>query len=153
MLQYIEKFTFQNLRFSKLLGKLYNYRNGERTYLTMEVIADELRKNNVYIDRTILSQHIHYILDNYRDTYNNAVNRVNSAQLLNIYNEMNVNTVGRAMAYLTLVYRMNIPEEDTVREAVRLVVPTLKNIARVEGSFIRRLCSGVGYALYLWNAS
>ena len=71
----------------------------------MDVIADELRKNNVYIDRTILSQHIHYILDNYRDTYNDAVNRVNSAQLLDIYNEMNVNTVGRAMTYLTLVYR------------------------------------------------
>ena len=102
----------------------------------MEVIADELRKNNVYIDITILSQHIHYILDNYRDTYSEVVNRVNSAELMNIYNEMNVNTVGRVMAYLTLVYQMNIPEEDTVREAVRLVVPTLRNIARVEGSFI-----------------
>ena len=119
----------------------------------MEVIADELRKNNVYIDITILSQHIHYILDNYRDTYNAATNGLNSAELVNIYNEMNVNTVGRVMAYLTLVYRMNIPEEDTVREAVRLVVPTLRNIARVEGSFIRRLCSGEGYALYSWNAS
>ena len=113
----------------------------------MDVIADELRKNNVYIDITILSQHIHYILDNYRDTYNVATNGLNSTELMNIYNEMNVNTVGRVMAYLTLVYRMNIPEEDTVREAVRLVVPTLRNIARVEGSFIRRLCSSVGYTL------
>ena len=119
----------------------------------MEVIADELQKNNVNIDITILSQHIHYILDNYWDTYNDAVNRVNSAELLNIYNEMNVNTVGRVIAYLALVYRMNISEETTVREAVRLVVPTLRNIARVEGSFIRRLCSGVGYAMYLWDIS
>ena len=119
----------------------------------MDVIADELRKNAVYIDITILSQQIHYILDNYRDTYNAAANGLNSVELMNIYNEMNVNTVGRVMAYLTLVYRMNIPEEDTVREAVRLVVPTLRNIARVEGSFLRRLCSDEGYAMYLWNAS
>ena len=118
----------------------------------MDAIADELRKNNIYIDITTLSQHIHYILDNYRDTYNVATNNLNSTEL-NTYNEMNVNTVGRVMAYLSLVYRMNIPEEDTVREAVRLVVPTLRNIARVEGSFIRRLCSGEGYAVYLWNAS
>ena len=119
----------------------------------MEVIADELRKNNVYIDMSILSQHIHYILDNYRDTYNAATSNLNSTELMNIYNEMNVNTVGRVMAYLTLVYKMNIPEEDTVREAVRLAVPTLRNIARVEGSFIQRLCSGEGYAMYLWDAS
>ena len=119
----------------------------------MEVIADELGKNNVYIDRTMLSQHINYILDNYRDTYNAAVNRVKSNQLMNIYNEMNVNTVGRVMAYLTLVYHMNIPKEDTVREAVRLAAPVLRNIARGEGSFIRRLCSGEGYAMYLWSAS
>ena len=110
-------------------------------------------KNNVYIDITILSQHIHYLPDSYRDTYNEAANRLNSTELLNIYNEMNVNTVGRVMSYLTLVYHMNIPEEDTIREAVRLVVPTLGNITRVEGSFIRRLCSGLGYAMYLWNAS
>ena len=119
----------------------------------MEVIADELRKNNVYIDITILSQRINYILDKYGDTYNAATNGLNSTELLNIYNEMNVNTVGRVMAYLALVYQMNILEEDTVREAVRLVVPTLRNIAEVEGSFIRRLCSGEGYAMYLWNAS
>ena len=117
----------------------------------MEIIADELRKNGVHIDITILSQHIHAILDNYRDTYNEATNRLNSTQLLNIFNEMNVNSIGRVMAYLTLVYRMNISEEDTVREAVRLAVPALRNIARVEGSFVRRICSGVGYGLYLWN--
>ena len=115
----------------------------------MDVIVDELRKNNVYVDMSILSQHIHYILDNYRDTYNVATNCLNPAELKNVYNEMNVNTTGRVMAYLALVYKMNIPEEDTVREAVRLVVPTLRNIARGGGSLIRRLCSGDGYAMYL----
>ena len=131
----------------------------------MEVIVDELRKNDVRVDITILSSHIHYILDIQQDMYDEVINRINSTQLLNIFNEMNINSVGRVTAYLALVYRMNISDEDTVREAVRLVVPVLRNIARVEGipvlrnnprvagSFIRRLCSGVGYALYSCNVS
>ena len=120
----------------------------------MDVIADELRKNNVNIDVTTLSSHIHYILYNYRDAYNESASRLNKAELPNVFNEMNVNSFGRAMAYLALVYRMNyyyliIPEEDTVREAVRLAVPVLRNNARVEGDFIR---SGAGYVLNLWDA-
>ena len=66
---------------------------------------------------------------------------------------MNVNSFGRVVAYLALVYRMNISKEDVIREAVRLVVPVLRDTARVEGSFIRRICSGVGYALYEWSIS
>ena len=119
----------------------------------MEVIADELRKNNVNIDISILSQHIHYVLNNHEDMYNEATNRLNSADLMNVFNEMNINNIVRVVVYLALVFRMNIPEEDTVREDVRLVVPVLKNIPRIEGSFIRRICSGAGYALYLWDAS
>ena len=99
----------------------------------MDVIVDELGKNNIYIDITMLSQHINYILARYQDTYSAVTNGLNSTELMSIYNEMNVNTVGRVMAYLALVYRLNIPEENTVREAVRLVVPTLRYLARVEG--------------------
>ena len=73
----------------------------------MEVIVDELRKNNVNIDIATLSRHINYILFDYRDTYNAAIKRVNSVQLLSIFNEMNVSSFGHVMAYLALVYRMN----------------------------------------------
>ena len=125
----------------------------------MEVIVDELRKNHINIDITILSLHINYILDKYKDMYNEAASRLNSTGLFDVFYEMSVNSVGRVMAYLALVYRMNISREDTVRKAVRLVVPVLRNIARVEGipdlrnaarpapSFIRTLCSSVGYTL------
>ena len=88
----------------------------------MEVMVDELRKNDIYIDITTLSLHIHYILDNHGDMYNGAVNRLNSVELVNVFNEMNVNNVGRVLAYLALVYQMDIPEENTVREVTRLVV-------------------------------
>ena len=42
----------------------------------MEVIQDELKKNNVRIDIETLTEHIEYILNNYRDSYNDSVNRL-----------------------------------------------------------------------------
>ena len=120
----------------------------------MEVIVDELRKNNVNIDVETLSEHIQYILDNYRDCYNDSVERLTREELLlDVFHEMNVNSLGRTMAYLTLVYRMShIIKEDTVRQAVRLAAPLIRNVGRVEGSFIRELCSwGRSWVLNLWD--
>ena len=97
---------------------------------------DELQKNNVNIDITTLSQHIHYVLDVHKDMYNEMADRLNSEELLNVFNEMNVNSFGRVVAYLALGNRMNIPEQDAIGEAVRLVVPVVRDTARVEGSFI-----------------
>ena len=124
----------------------------------MEVIADELQKNGVHIDIETLSEHILYILDNYRDTYSKGVNALNRFPLnidifQKVFKEINVNSVGRAMAYLTLVYRTNhLTNEETVRQAVCLVVPVLRNAGRVESGFIRNLCSwGVQATLNLWE--
>ena len=120
----------------------------------MEVIQDELQKNNVRIDIETLTEHIEYILENYKDSYNHALDRLTREELLlDVFHEMNVNSLGRAMAYLTLVYRMShIIKEDTVRQAVRLVAPVIRNTGRVEGSFIRELCSwGRSWVLNLWD--
>ena len=119
----------------------------------MEVIQDELKKNNVRIDIETLTEHMGYILENYRDSYSQAVERLTREELLlDVFHEMNVNSLGRAMAYLTLVYRMShIIKEDTVRQAVRLA-PVIRNTGRVEGSFIRELCSwGRSWVLNLWD--
>ena len=124
----------------------------------MEVIADELQKNGVPVDIETLSEHIEYILGNYRDSYNEAVNALNSFSLnidmfQKVFKEINVDSTGRAVAYLTLVYRTNhLTNEETVRQAVRLAVPVLRNAGRVEGGFIRNLCSwGVQTVLNLWD--
>ena len=120
----------------------------------MEVIADELKKNGVHVDIETLSEHIEYILANYRDSYTEAVDRLKSEELIvDVFHEMNVNSLGRAMAYLTLVYRTShLSKEDTVRQAVRLAAPVLRNIGRLEGGFIRNLCSwGVQGVLNLWD--
>ena len=124
----------------------------------MEVIQDELQKNGVAVDLETLSEHIEYILGNYRDYYNEAVNALNNFPLnidmfQKVFKEINVDNTGRAVAYLTLVYRTNhLTNEETVRQAVRLAVPVLRNAGRVEGGFIRSLCSwGVQTVLNLWD--
>ena len=120
----------------------------------MEVIQAELKKNNVRIDIETLTEHIEYILDNYKDCYSQSVERLTREELLlDVFHEMNVNNLGRAMAYLTLVYRTShMIKEDTVRQAVRLVAPLIRNTGRVEGGFIRELCSwGRSWVLNLWD--
>ena len=120
----------------------------------MEVILDELKKNDVNVDVETLSEHIQYILNNYKDCFNDSVNRLTREELLlDVFHEMNVNSLGRAMGYLSLVYRLShIIKEDTVRQAVRLAAPVIRNVGRVEGGFIRNLCSwGRSWVLNLWD--
>ena len=123
----------------------------------MEVIQDELQKNGIRIDMTQLNIHINRILVIYKTMYDEATSRLKADQVVDVFHENCFNTVGRVMAYLTLVRCMNLPREEDVRKAVRLVVPSLKNITRVDGItslknapipdqiFIRTLCSSVGY--------
>ena len=122
----------------------------------MEVIADELKKNGVRIDVELLNIYMNHILVHYKAMYDEAKNRLKSNQLIDVFHENCFNTVGRVMAYLTLVRCMEFPREETVRKVVRLVVPSLRNITRVDGVtslrdasmpeqiFIRTLCSSVG---------
>ena len=123
----------------------------------MEVIQDELQKNDVRIDVTLLNIHINRILVNYKAMYDEATTRLKSNQLIDVFHENCFNTVGRVMAYLTLVRCMKFPREEAVRKVVRLAVPSLRNITRLDGVtslrnapipdqvFIRTLCSSVGY--------
>ena len=120
----------------------------------MEVIQNELQKNYVRIDIETLTEHIEYILTNYRDCFNQSVERLTREEMvLDVFHEMNVNNLGRAMSYLTLVYRMShMIKEDTVRQAVRLAAPVIRNTGRVEGGFIRELCSwGRSWVMNLWD--
>lgn len=108
----------------------------------MDLILDELRKNDVDIDMRTLSHHINYLLREHEAMYNGMVVRINPDELSNVFVEMNVNNFGRAMAYLTLVYMMK-DSEDRTRRAVRLVVAPLRSIDfskfKIEESFFRRM--------------
>ena len=123
----------------------------------MEVIVDELQKNGIRIDMTLLNIHVNRILGMYKAIYDEATSRLKADQLIDVFHENCFHTVARVMAYLTLIRCMNLPKEEDVRKAVRLVVPSLKNVIRVDGItslknppiaheiFIRTLCSSIGY--------
>ena len=123
----------------------------------MEVIVDELQKNGIRIDMTLLNIHVNRILCVYKTMYDEATSRLKADQLVDVFHENCFNTVARVMAYLTLIRCMNLSKEEDVRKLVRLVVPSLKNITRVDGItslknapipdqiFIYVLCSSVRY--------
>ena len=124
----------------------------------MEVIVDELQKNGIRIDMTLLNIHVNRILGMYKAMYDEATSRLKAVdQLVDVFHENCFNTVARVMAYLTLIRCMNLPKEEDVRKLVRVVVPSLKNIVRVDGItslknppiaheiFICTLCSSIGY--------
>ena len=121
---------------------------------------DELQKNGIRIDITLLNIHVNRIRCVYKTIYDEATSRLKTVeQLIDVFHENCFNTVARVMAYLTLIRCMNLPKEEDVRKAVQLVVPSLKNIARADGItslknppiaheiFIRTLCSSIGYTL------
>ena len=118
---------------------------------------DELQKNGIRIDLTLLNTHVNRILCIYKTMYDEATSRLKADQLVDVFHENCFNTVARVMAYLTLIRCMNLPKEEDVRKAVRLVVPSLKNIIRVDGItslknapipdqiFVYVLCTSIGY--------
>ena len=123
----------------------------------MEVIVDELQKNGIRIHMTLLNIHVNRILCMYKAIYGEATSRLKAVDQLVVFHENCFHTVARVMAYLTLIRCMNLPKEEDVRKLVRVVVPSLKNIVRVDGItslknppiaheiFIRTLCSSIGY--------
>ena len=116
---------------------------------------DELQKNGIRID--MLNIHVNRILGMYKAIYDEATSRLKADQLVDVFHENCFHTVARVMAYLTLIRCMNLPKEEDVRKLVRVVVPSLKNIIRVDEItslknppiaheiFIRTLCSSIGY--------
>ena len=111
---------------------------------SMEVILDELRKNNVVIDMRTLSYYMNYLLDKHESMCQSMV--VCSLDFAIIFYEINVVNFGRAIAYLTLVYLMKLPE-DEIRSAVQLVVTPLRSFDltefKIKESFFDKMMSVV----------
>ena len=80
----------------------------------MKVILDELRKNDVDLDMTTLSYHIHHFLEQYQTMYKQMSICVDPVNLLEIFDDMNVNNIGRSIAFFTYVYVLK-GSEDVMR--------------------------------------
>ena len=97
----------------------------------MEVIQDELQKNGVNVDIETLTEHIEYILNNYRDTYTHAVERLSREELLlDVFHQTDVNSLGRAMSYLTLVV---LSRPSTTGSDVTQVCPRCRDVTSGRG--------------------
>ena len=99
----------------------------------MDIIWDELRSNNIEIDKETLSFHIDACLREHDELYETTIKQIDRDNLPNslcdIYEEMCPNNFGRLIAYLTLVYKVaNSCEEEIVREAVQRTVEDFKYI-------------------------
>ena len=112
----------------------------------MEVILDELQTRGVDIDMRTLSHTINDLLERHEALYNQMVVNVNPNEMHVVFNTINVINIGRAMAYLTLVYLMH-NSEDSTRRAVRLVAAPLRSFDlsayRIQESIFRRMISRI----------
>ena len=74
----------------------------------MENICDELKRNNIEMDKETLLFHIHACLKDYEGIYGAVINQLDILlfSLSNIYEQINSNNFGRHIAYLTLVYKI-----------------------------------------------
>ena len=110
---------------------------------------DELRKNNVDIDMAVLSYHIHQCLKQYKTIYEQMA--ILPVSMVEIFEEMNVNNLGRAVAFLTYVYVL----KDVTRRAVRLLAMVLIDMDltafRVEESFCKECFLGSDVCLHLFE--
>ena len=122
----------------------------------MEVILDELRKNNIDMDMNTLSFYIKSNLEQHKPMFNNMAMTITPTpcNLAAIFYEVNVTNFGRGMTYLTMVYMLKdrCPQE-VIRDAVRLVAAAFNNLDfsefKIKESAIVRVFSAVKCVLGL----
>ena len=86
----------------------------------IDIIFDELKRNEIDIDKETLSFHINTILNRNRDLY-----REMNVDLEQLYREINITNVGRIFAYLTFVsFQRN--SEESIRLNVRRCVEAFR---------------------------
>ncbi len=98
---------------------LFN-RCGESVMDNIDIIFDELKRNEIGIDKQTLSFHINTILNQNRDLY-----RQTNVDLEQLYREINITNVGRIFAYLAFV-RFQRNSEESIRLNVRRCVETFR---------------------------
>jgi hypothetical protein len=90
----------------------------------INIIFDELRQNEIFIDKQTLLFHINTILDHHQGLYREV--SAHSLNLDQVYREINMTNFGRIFSYLALVC-MQGDNEESVREHVRKTVEAFRN--------------------------
>ena len=93
----------------------------------MDVILDELRENNINIDKTTLSYFINKTYYDYQNVYGSILGKLSYEDLFVVWEKTHPETFGHVMAFLTTVHFQNLSDEQK-RNVVRITVPILRNI-------------------------
>ena len=83
----------------------------------IEIIYDELKRNQIHIDQHTLAFHINTILHQNKDMYS----QVRVSDFEQLYREINIKNFVRTIAYLAYVY-LQTENEETIRHKVRRCV-------------------------------
>ena len=93
----------------------------------MDVIVDELRKNDIDIDKTTLSYFVNKTYYDYENVYRSILGKLSYEDLFVVWEKTPPKTFGHVMAFLTTVHFQNLSDEQK-RNVVRITVPILKNV-------------------------
>ncbi|CAB4012542.1 Hypothetical predicted protein [Paramuricea clavata] len=102
--------TFENMKFHLLVLAVV---------FSMDIFYDELKQNNVDIDKETLSYHINVILNKNHELYEAARVQSLTVNLSRFYKEINVKFFGRFIAYSALVYRASDSFSDEIAKIRR----------------------------------
>ena len=97
----------------------------------MDVILDELRENNISIDKTTLSYFVNKTYYDYQNVYGSILGKLSYEDLFTVWEKTHPETFGHVMAFLTTVHFQNLSDEQR-RNVVRITVPILKNVDLTE---------------------
>ncbi len=70
----------------------------------MDVILDELQKNNLEINMRTSSYYINYLTNHHAKVYNHLVTCINAHDLPDVFSEMNANNFGQIISKITWLY-------------------------------------------------
>ena len=93
----------------------------------MDIIREELKRNNIDIDKDMLSFYISKYLNGQGEMYASLIAQLSPMCFQHVFEEMHENNFGRIIAYLALVYRLSDScYEEIIQEAVRRTVEAFR---------------------------
>ena len=106
----------------------------------MDYIVIELERNGVDIDKEVIKEQMNIIRKEYEPMYMEILNCINPEDLINIFHATDINTHGRVLSYLVLLYYERERGVD-ITEHLHLVALTMKVISKKDKKTLcQRIC-------------
>ena len=114
----------------------------------MDYIVIELERNGVDIDKEVIKEQMNIIKKEYEPMYMEILNCINPEDLINIFHTMDINTHGRVLSYLVLLYYERERGVD-ITEHLHLVALAMKVISKKDK---KTFCQRIGSIVYVYTA-